>query len=85
MYEVVFKRMAEKSIAQLPGNTYQRVTRAIDNLSEEPRAPGCIRLRGRDDWRIKVGDYRVVYGIDDGRRMVEILHIAHRRDIYRQG
>ncbi|HEX2742609.1 MAG TPA: type II toxin-antitoxin system RelE/ParE family toxin [Rubrobacter sp.] len=50
-----------------------------------PTIPGCTRLSGRDDWRIRVGDYRIVYGIDDERRVVEILNVAHRRDVYRRG
>jgi len=42
-------------------------------------------VRGRDYWRVRVRDYRIVYGIDDERRVVEILHVAHRRDVYRRG
>ena len=59
--------------------------RAIDGLVEEPRPHGCIRMRGEEDlWRIRVGDYRVVvYAIDDERRVVEILKVAHRRESYR--
>jgi len=70
---------------KLPTGIYERVDRAILALTDDPRPPGCTRLRGRDDWRIRVGDYRIVYGIDDRRRTVEILHVAHRRDVYRQG
>jgi len=44
---------------------------------------GCNRLTGRDGWRIRVGDYRVIYEIDDERQMITILHIGHRRDVYR--
>ncbi len=85
MYEIVFKRKVEKSVARLPDNAYQRVTRAIDDLSETPRPPGCPKLRGRNEWRIRVGDYRIVYGIDDERRVLEVLNVAHRRDVYRRG
>ncbi len=85
MYEIVFKRKAEKNVVRLPDDIYQRVTRAIDNLAETPRPPGCSRLRGREDWRVRVGDYRIVYGIDDERRLVEILNVAHRRDVYCRG
>jgi mRNA interferase RelE/StbE len=85
LYEVVFRRKVEKSVARLPDDAYQRITRAIDNLSETPRPPGCTKLRGRDEWRIRARDYRIVYGIDDGRRVLEVLNVAHRRDVYRRG
>jgi mRNA interferase RelE/StbE len=70
---------------KLPIRDYDRVDRAILALADDPRPPGCTRLRGRTDWRIRVGDYRIVYGTDDERRVVEILHVAHRREVYRRG
>ena len=70
---------------KLPARVYDRVDGAILALADDPRPPGCTKLGDRDDWRIRVGDYRIVYGIDDERRMVEILNIAHRRDVYRRG
>jgi len=70
---------------KLPTGVYDRVDSAVLALADDPRPPGCTRLRGLDDWRIRVGDYRIVYGIDDERRMVEILNVAHRRDVYRRG
>lgn len=85
MYEVVFRRKAEKSLARLSDNTYHRIVRAIDRLADDPRPPGCTSLKGREEWRVRVGDYRIVYAIDDGQHLVEILSIGHRRDIYRRG
>jgi mRNA interferase RelE/StbE len=85
LYEIVFKRKVEKSVARLPDNAYQRVTRTIDDLSETPRPPGFTKLRGRDEWRIRVGYYRIVYGIDDEQRVLDVLNVAHQRDVYRQG
>jgi mRNA interferase RelE/StbE len=70
---------------KLPTEVYDRVDGAILALADDPRPPGCTRPRGRDDWRIRVGDYRIDYGIDDDRRVVEILAVAHRRDVYRRG
>jgi len=70
---------------KLSTGVYDRVDSAILALADDLRPPGCTRLRGRDDWRIRVGDYRIVYGIDDERRTVEILHVAHRRDVYHRG
>ena len=70
---------------KLPVEVYDRVDGAILALADDPRPPGCTRLRGRDDWRIRVGDYRIVYGIDDEQRVVEIPNVAHHRDVYRRG
>lgn len=60
-----------------------RVRAAIDALADDRRPPGAVKLAGRDDYRIRVGDYRVVYAIDDGDRLVLVARIAHRRDVYR--
>jgi mRNA interferase RelE/StbE len=84
-YRLSIPRRVSKHMEKLPTGIYERVDRAILALADDPRPPGCTRLKGRDDWRIRLGDYRIVYGIDDGRRTVEILHIAHRREVYRQG
>jgi mRNA interferase RelE/StbE len=83
LYEIVFKRKVRSAVARLPENAHERVSCAIDSLAENPRPTGCRRLRDREDWRIRVGNYRVIYGIDDDRQIVEILKVAHRRDIYR--
>ena len=84
-YRLSIPRRVSKRMEKLPARVYDRVDGAILALADDPRPPGCTKLGGRDDWRIRVGDYRIVYGIDDERRMVEILNIAHRRDVYRRG
>ena len=61
-----------------------RVRDAIDALSLEPRPVGCVKLAGRDDYRIRVGDHRVVYAVDHAERLVQIARIAHRREVYRR-
>ncbi len=68
---------------RLPTEAYERIDSTILTLADDPSPLGCVKLRGREDWRVRIGDYRVVYGIDDERRVVEILNIAHRREIYR--
>jgi len=60
-----------------------RIREAIDGLAKEPRPHGAIRLAGIDDYRIRIGDHRVVYAVDDERREVLIARIAHRREVYR--
>jgi mRNA interferase RelE/StbE len=61
-----------------------RVRAAIDGLGGDPRPVGCAKLAGRDDFRIRVGDYRVVYSVDDAERLVIVARIAHRREVYRR-
>ena len=82
-YTVFILRRAQKELAQLPGGEYERVRDAIAALSIDPRPPGCRKLSGRDGWRIRVSDYRVIYEIDDSRRVVTVVHVGHRRDVYR--
>jgi len=84
-YTVLILRRAQKELAQLPGETYERVRDAIRALSQNPRPPGCLKLTGREGWRIRVSDYRVIYEIDDPQHTVTILHVGHRRDVYRGG
>lgn len=62
----------------------ERVNVAIDALAEDPRPRGATKLAGRDDYRIRVGDYRVVYAVDDAARLVIVARIAHRREVYRR-
>jgi mRNA interferase RelE/StbE len=61
-----------------------RVNAAIDGLAEDPRPFGATKLVGRDDLRIRVGDYRVVYAVDDEAHVVVVARIAHRQDVYRR-
>ncbi|MCZ6552198.1 MAG: type II toxin-antitoxin system RelE/ParE family toxin [SAR324 cluster bacterium] len=56
---------------------------SVESLGDNPRPAGCVKLKGREGWRIRVGRYRVVYEIDDRGGTITVLHIGHRRDIYR--
>jgi len=82
-YTVLILRRAQKELAQLPTQGYERVRDAIRALAESPRPPGCLKLTGREAWRIRAGDYRVVYEIDDQLRTITVLHVGHRREVYR--
>ena len=82
-YSVTILRRAQRELAQLPPEIYPRIRDAILRLSDSPRPPGCVKLAGRDGWRIRIGSYRVVYEIEDSERTVSVLHIGHRRDVYR--
>ena len=82
-YTVFILRRGQKELSDLPDQSFERVSGAILNLSEDPRPAGCKRLTGREGWRIRVGDYRVIYEIDEESSAVTILHVGHRRDVYR--
>lgn len=82
-YQVLILRRAQKELGDLLKDVFERVSTSVGRLAEEPRPPGCQKLSGREGWRIRVGDYRVIYEIDDKARTVVVLHVGHRRDVYR--
>ena len=83
-HDVFLLRRAQKSLSKIgPGHDYERLRGAIWELGDDPKPHGCRKLSGRDGWRIRVGDYRVIYEIDDEAREVTVLDVGHRRDIYR--
>lgn len=82
-YSVVITRSAQKALSQLPLAVYERVRDALVRLGDTPRPDGCAKLRSREGWRIRIGNYRVIYEINDPLCLVTILHIGPRRDIYR--
>lgn len=95
MYEVVFPRRVRKLMSRFPRREYERVLEAIRGLAEDPRPHGSRKMRGtgsEEEWRIRVGDYRVVYRIDDSRKeeseeiegRVVILALGHRGSVYGQ-
>ena len=82
-YRVALTSSAEKELHGLPRKVIARIIPRLDRLVATPRPPGCKKLRGGDnEWRIRVGDYRIVYAIDDAARTVDVTRIAHRRDVY---
>ena len=83
-YTVLFKESARKELYTLPGKTLKKVADAIDGLSINPRPTGVKKLKGQGEnlWRIRVGDYRIIYLIEDTIRIVNIRRIGHRKDIY---
>lgn len=82
-YSVFILRRAQKELEKLAPNHYEQARDAIRALAENPRPHTCKKLAGREGWRIRIGDYRVIYEIDDKRQSVTVLHIGHRRDVYR--
>jgi len=82
-YSVNILRRAQKELAELPPEAYARVRESVRRLADEPRPPGSLKLANREAWRLRVGSYRVIFEIDDAARMVTVLHVGHRRDVYR--
>jgi mRNA interferase RelE/StbE len=82
-YEVSILRRAQKELASLPLEAYNQIKDAILSLADEPRPVGCKKLTARQGWRMRAGDYRILYEIDDSQQTILILHIGHRRDVYR--
>lgn len=84
-YRVHLARRAVKSIARLPRAEQQRIRAAIDLLADEPRPPGCVALTGEAGvYRVRVGDYRILYEVVDERLLILVVRIGHRRDVYRR-
>ena len=81
-YALSMLRRAQKALAERPKGDYERVRDVIAALAGNPRPVGCKKLVGRDGWRIRQGDYRVVYEVDDLNQRVVILDVGHRRDVY---
>ena len=82
-YAISILRRAQKELADLPTAARERVRDRIRQLADDPRPSGALKLTGRPAWRVRAGDYRVVYEIRDDRREIVIVHIGHRRDVYR--
>lgn len=82
-YSLYILRGAQKELSRLSPEAYERTCDAIRALAQNPRPPGCLKMKGRDGWRIRVGNYRVLYEVDDKQRTVTVLHVGHRRDVYR--
>lgn len=83
-YSLVIKRSAEKELKAIPSGDLKRIIDRIRSLAQQPRPSGCEKLSGESErYRIRQGDYRIVYGIDDIAHHVEIVRIGHRREVYR--
>jgi mRNA interferase RelE/StbE len=82
-YRVSLAASAEKELRRLPPGMIARVMPRLERLAGDPRPAGCKKLHGGDhEWRVRVGDYRIVYEIDDKAKIVDVTRIAHRRNVY---
>lgn len=84
VYRVIFKPSTSKAIASLPADVRRRVVAKAESLAADPRPNGCTKLVGFDEtYRVRVGDYRVVYEVRDAVVTVLVVRVAHRREVYR--
>ena len=83
-YSLVIKRSAERELRTIPKPDLRRITERFRGLAQNPRPSGSEKLSGQDRYRIRQGDYRIVYAIDDETRTVEVVKIGHRREVYRK-
>jgi mRNA interferase RelE/StbE len=83
-YELFIERRAEKDLKKLEPSLFAVVVEKIKYLSKNPHPPGSRKLSGsQNDWRIRIGDYRILYEIDNKARTIKIMRIKHRREVYR--
>ena len=82
-YRLLIKPSAAKELEALPKKDRRRIVAKIHDLSNEPRPPGCEKLSGQDLYRVRQGNYRVLYAVQDTDLVVVIITVAHRREVYR--
>lgn len=82
-YSLRIKKSAEKELRSVPKTDLARLVHRIQALAANPRPHGCEKLSGEDRYRVRQGDWRAVYSIDDASRIVEIVKVGHRREVYR--
>lgn len=82
-YTVSILRSAQKSLASFPPASRNSIIAAVRRLASSPRPPGVKKLAGREAWRIRVGDYRVIYEISDADLRILVVDVGHRKEIYR--
>ncbi|MDH4304231.1 MAG: type II toxin-antitoxin system RelE/ParE family toxin [Nitrospira sp.] len=84
LYQIEFSRQADRQFRNLPSQIQQRLKSRIDSLSTTPCPHGSEKLSGVDQlYRIRVGDYRIIYAVEDNRLIVLVVKIGHRREVYR--
>ena len=84
-YEIIITKSIQKQLDNLPNNIQERVYEKFSQLAEEPRPDGVVKLKGYDnEYRIRIGDYRLVYEIRDEQLIVLLVQCKHRRDVYKK-
>lgn len=82
-YKITIKKSAAKELQEIPKKNLKKIVKRIQSLSENPRPTGSQKLSAQEKYRVRQGDYRIVYSIDDKELLVDIVKIGHRREVYR--
>ncbi len=83
MYRIELRRLAQRALDKLPESDFQTVIEAIKGLAQTPRPRGIEKVKTTGLWRIRQGDYRIIYAIEDKEHLVTVVRVGHRREIYR--
>lgn len=83
-YKIFIKPSAAKELKRLPKKELKRITSKIQSLSEEPRPHGCEKLSAQERYRLRQGNYRIAYSIEDDKLVVYVVKISHRKDVYKK-
>jgi mRNA interferase RelE/StbE len=83
MYKVEVRRRVQRTLDKLPKSDFQAVIEAIKDLAQTPRLKGIEKVKSTGLWRIRQGDYRIIYTIDDREHLVTVVRVGHRREVYR--
>ncbi|MBL4681643.1 MAG: type II toxin-antitoxin system RelE/ParE family toxin [Pseudomonadales bacterium] len=82
-YRIIFKKSVSKDLRNVPKKDVLRILNQIDLLGMNPRSEGCIKLSGREQYRVRVGLYRIIYEIQDSMLIVQVVKIGHRSNVYK--
>jgi len=82
-YRITIKKSAAKELEDIPKKDLRKIVKRIQSLVENPRPTGSQKLSGQEQYRIRQGDYRIIYSVDDKTLIVDVFRIGHRREIYR--
>ncbi|RKY75877.1 type II toxin-antitoxin system mRNA interferase toxin, RelE/StbE family [candidate division KSB1 bacterium] len=82
-YKIELKKSAVKELNSIPDKDIKSIIRKIKLLADNPRPDGCIKLTGKEQYRIRYGNYRILYSIEDDKLIVFVVKIGHRRDVYK--
>ena len=83
MYKVELRHRAQRTLDKLPQTDFEAVVETVKELAQTPSPRGMEKVKTAGLWRIRQGDYRIIYSIDDNQRLVAVVRIGHRREIYR--
>ncbi len=81
-YTILLSKKAQKQLDKLSDNIAEPILSAIAQLENNPRPNGCKKLKGRDGYRIRTGDYRIIYNIFDNELIIDVINLGHRKSIY---